>query len=684
MQKMNKTLLFFLISFISFLSSIAQEVSEESNVAVVRGNRIVQKNGELWLYPTEKEKNASADAYMLLKFLTLPGIRVDVANFSVSAIDKRGSVNIRINNIPATHNDLIALEMDAVIRVEYSDTPGMKYGEGVGYTINIVTKRATSGYTGGTNLSHALTTRKLNDNVYGRVNVGLSEWGADFSTNYNDERGVDYSSTTNYLFNDGSIHSIIRNTTKSRSRTASQTSRLQYTLSDSMYVFQTTLAYTSDLRPNYYSRRGIVLDVSSEETFLENKKRTDQPTLNVYYSKDFKKHQSITTNTFISHIHTKSDNYQEEINPYVYHVRGNVWSLQTEINYENRLKPFVFSTGINYAQNYTNNRYTGDAAGISSQHHSSWRYYSQIAGKFWKLQYTAGLECNYRYYRQGDSKLQNITFRPRLSLLYPITESLKLNYIFQYGEYTSQIAQVNNITLRANAYEMIKGNPNLKPTHRIENTLRLTYYTPRFYAGIGGYVRLNNRCNMTSVTRTDDNIFINSQYNQHHVNVLMLQQYANYNIIHDKLSITGTISFMNDDNKGDDYHHNYTAFMGDIMIDSHLGHWTLSLSASSGYSWLEGENKGREGYNVQLMVSYNKGPLNLTLHCQNPFQTHPKTYQTDCLNQYVSGRSSFRNSDLGNYIGLSFAWRFSHGRKYRDINRKIQAEKVGAGILSGQ
>lgn len=674
----------FLLSLGIVFPSIAQEDNGKESVAIVRGQRIVQKNGEQWFYPTNKEKDASSDAYMLLKFLNLPGIRVIPQNRSISAADNRGSVDIRINNVPSTMNDMLALDIKAVVRIEYSDTPGLKYGENVGYAINIVTKRAVSGYSGGTNLTHALTTRKFWDNMYGRINVGKSEWGADVSANYNDERGVHSSSTTNYLFNDGSIHSINRESMGIRHRTTTQMSRLLYTLSDSSYVLQTSLSYVSDLRPNHYKQNSIIRGISTEGTHYESNKRSRQPTLNLYYSKDFRRHQSITANTSISHIHTTSDSYQDEGGPYAYHVIGNVWSLQTEINYENRLKPFVFSAGVNYTQNYTGNRYTGDALGISDQRHSSQRIFSQIAGKIWRMQYTAGLECNFRYYHQGIYKQQNCTLRPRLSLLYPISESLKLNYVFQYDEHMSQIAQVNNVTLRANAYEMTKGNPNLKPVHRTENTLRLTYSIPRFYAWIEGFVRLNNKCNMTSVARTDDNIFITSQYNQRHINVFALGQYAKYDIIRDKLSITGVLSLMNDDNKGFDYHHNYTAFIGDIMIDAHLGHWTLSANASSGYRWLEGEKKAHEGFSMQLMASYHKGPFHISLHCQNPFRAHPEIFHTRNLNRYVTGTSRYSNSDQGNYYSLSFAWRFSHGRKYRDVNQKIQAEKVAAGILTSQ
>lgn len=674
----------FLLSLGIVFPSIAQEDNGKESVAIVRGQRIVQKNGEQWFYPTNKEKDASSDAYMLLKFLNLPGIRVIPQNRSISAADNRGSVDIRINNVPSTMNDMLALDIKAVVRIEYSDTPGLKYGENVGYAINIVTKRAVSGYSGGTNLTHALTTRKFWDNVYGRINVGKSEWGADVSANYNDERGVHSSSTTNYLFNDGSIHSINRESMGIRHRTTTQMSRLLYTLSDSSYVLQTSLSYVSDLRPNHYKENSIIRGISTEGTHYESNKRSRQPTLNLYYSKDFRRHQSITANTSISHIGTNSEYLQDEGGPYTYQINGNVWSLQTEINYENRLKPFVFSAGINYTQNYTNNEYIGDAFGISNQRHSSQRIYSQIAGKIWKMQYTTGLDCNFRYYHQGLSKQQNISFRPRISLLYPFTDKLRLNYVFQYNEYTSQIAQINNITLRTNAYEMIKGNPDLKPTHRTENTLRLTYYAPIFYASFEAFVRLNNKCNMTSVTRTDDNVFITSQYNQRHINMFALRQNARYDVIRDKLSITGSISLINYDNKGFEYHHNNTVFVGDIMVDAHLGRWTLSATVSSGYRWLEGENNAHEGFNIQLMASYNKGPFYLGFHCQNPFRAHPEIFYMKNLNNYVSGHSCYSNSDQGNYFGLSLTWRFSHGRKYREVNQKIQAEKVAAGILSGQ
>jgi hypothetical protein len=51
------------------------------------------------------------------------------------------------------------------------------------------------------------------------------------------------------------------------------------------------------------------------------------------------------------------------------------------------------------------------------------------------------------------------------------------------------------------------------------------------------------------------------------------------------------------------------------------------------------------------------------------------------MNQNLHKLISNHDAGQGNYFGLNFTWRLSHGRKYRDINRTITFEDKDAGIL---
>ena len=54
----------------------------------------------------------------------------------------------------------------------------------------------------------------------------------------------------------------------------------------------------------------------------------------------------------------------------------------SEAIYENKLKPFTLSAGINYSQKYTNNTYTGDVSSLTLMHNNRFYLFSEIKG-YW-------------------------------------------------------------------------------------------------------------------------------------------------------------------------------------------------------------------------------------------------------------------------------------------------------------
>ena len=114
-------------------AAMAQETSKTMDEVTVKAARTVQKADGMWVYPTRQQLDNSTDGYSLLSKLALPRIRVDEALSSITALTNLGSVQVRINDVVATREDLLALDMRGVQRVEYIDNPGLRYGEGIAY-----------------------------------------------------------------------------------------------------------------------------------------------------------------------------------------------------------------------------------------------------------------------------------------------------------------------------------------------------------------------------------------------------------------------------------------------------------------------------------------------------------------------------------------------------------------------
>ena len=70
-------------------------------------------------------------------YLKLEYSVMDEAMNSITALTNLGTVQVRINDIIASREDLQTLDMQGIDHIEFIDNPGVRYGEGVAYIINI-------------------------------------------------------------------------------------------------------------------------------------------------------------------------------------------------------------------------------------------------------------------------------------------------------------------------------------------------------------------------------------------------------------------------------------------------------------------------------------------------------------------------------------------------------------------
>ena len=171
--------------------AFAQKEVELQEVTV-QGSKVVQRVDGQTIHPTRQQLESSTNGYSLLSKLTLPHLRVDPVMHSVTALSNLGSVQVRINDIAASKEDLLALDIKAVQHIDYIDNPGVRYGEGVAYVINIIVKKPVSGYNIGADLTNTLTSVNGDETVYGKFNYGKSEFEVNYSLGYQNFEGTEY------------------------------------------------------------------------------------------------------------------------------------------------------------------------------------------------------------------------------------------------------------------------------------------------------------------------------------------------------------------------------------------------------------------------------------------------------------------------------------------------------------
>lgn len=676
----------FTFSLILLSASFAHAQDVEKSVTLeevtVKASKVVNKPDGMIIYPTEAQKQASNNGYTFLDKLTLANLRIDNINHSITAIDNRGSVQLRINGIVADKQEMLALNPKDITKIDFINNPGVRYGEGIAYVINIVTQRTESGYTIGTDLTSALTTLQGDGMVYGKRNKGKSEWTLSYDINGYRFKGSKSTQLAEYTLNDGSIYTIERNDAESIRKAIAHEAKLTYNWADStVTVFQASMSGAFNNAPDNYKLKDIIDGSRQYRATSRDDDKSYSPVLDIYFFRQFTPRQSITANAVGTYISTQTSSYYDEGTPYQYEVDGKTASLLTEVVYENRLKPFTLSTGLNYSYKYTKNDYRGDASSLTKTNNNRLYAFAEIKGMLKQLRYTLGTGASYIHYTQNGHRYNYWTFHPKASLTYQFNNNLQLSYTYQMRDVVSRIAMTSDATVRTNSMEWTVGNPDLKPSHDMDHRLQLSYNTQRLQTLVEGYYKQCLKPNMAHYERTDDNRFIYTQINQKEIDALDVMAYASYWLLPEKLQMAANGGIYRCFNFGYDYTHCYTSWYYAGSITAYLGKFTLQGYVDNGNRFLEGESKGYNGAYSALKASYTWRNWQFSLSWINPFRSHYKSYENELLNRNLYKHTIGYSKDSGNQVSLNISWRINRGSRHKSAEKTISLSDKDNGII---
>ena len=665
---------------ITFAQNVDKSITLDE--VTVRASKVVNKPDGMVIYPTDSQRQASTNGYSFLEKLTLPNLRVDNINHTISAIDNRGGVQLRINGIIVDKPEITALDPKDILRIDFIDKPGVRYGESLAYVINIITRRNDSGYSIGTDITSAITTIQGDGMVYGKWNKGKSEWSVSYDINGDKSKGSNILQNANYTLTDGSIYTIERNDVETLRKYISHNAKLTYNWADSTAtVFQTSLSGALNKTPDNYSIKEIIDGNHSYKATSRDGSKDLSPVLDIYFFRQLTPKQSIIANAVGTFISTKTNSFYNEGTPYIYNVDGKSASLLSEMIYENRLKPFTLSAGLNYRYKHTRNDYTGDATARTRMNDNKLYAFGEIKGSIKQFQYSLGTGVSYIHYTQNEHTYNFWTYRPKLTLTYNPSNELQMSYTFQMQERTSRIAMTSDAAIRTNSMEWTVGNPDLKPSRDMEHRLLVSYNTNRLQSFIEGYYKQCRRPNMAHYERTDDNRFIYTQINQKEIDVLDITAYAGYWLLPEKLQVAANGGMYRCFNFGYDYTHCYTSWFYVGSITAYLGKFYLRGYLDNGTRFLEGESKSYNGAYSALQASYNLKNWQFSLTWANPLCSNYKSFENELLNRNLYKHSIGYSKDSGNCISLNIVWRLNRGRNHQSAEKRINLKDNDNGIM---
>ena len=662
----------------------AYEVLDE---VVIEGEKVIQKIDRQLVMPTSAQKKAATNGVSLLQHLQLP-------NLSVNAIEKTittnygESVQLRINGVEVTQAEVIAIRPEDVIRVEVHEQPGLRYG-GAAAVIDYIVRRRESGGNVSADLTNGVSLFGFgNYQMSGKYHYGkssftaLAQWSRrDLEWNRENEEMFYYPDK------------VITNR-----ETVAAPNRIKYDYLNTSLNYNYTngeksmlnIAFRTDVKdiPYGFTDRNTILHQEDKEYEVKDREQsgTRIPSLDIYYQQNLKNDQHLYFDVVGTYLRSKTQRTYSmtEVGQTPVEIfsktEGDKYSIIGEAIYERPLCKGKFTTGMKHSQATMDNVYDGDAQTKVSMNTAETSLFTEYQSKIGKLNYTLGVGALRTFYNQGNTSQERYFFRPTLNLSYSLGKVF-LRYNASLSGYAPSLSALSNVEQDMDAYQVRRGNPNLKS---------VTYFTNRFsvaYRNKWMNVVVSARYSYDDKPIMEETIYENAKFvrtyaNQKGLHRLMCQTSIQFRPLKEYISISLNPFFNRYISQGNTYLHTHSnwGFRGSIV--GMYKQWVFMADMNTSYHDLEGETitKGETYHTIAL--GYNKEKWAVQMLVWNPF-TDDYHQGIENVSKLAPNKQLAFSKDFTRMIMLNVSFNLSFGKQKQMARKRIENSDTDAGILSG-
>ena len=667
----------------------------------VEAARVVEKVDRQIIFPTKEQVKTASNGYDLLDNLSLPTIIVNRAERKVLSL-KGGDVQIRINDVKASMQDVLALQPDEVTKVEFINVPGLKYGDSnLDAVINYQVRRRYAGYVSGVSTMQGTKAGFNNSDGYFKYNVKKSEFSLNYSFSYRSVEERSYESLGTYHLPTG--ETLHRNYLGYDSPFLYTTNNVQlgYNLSEPD-------KYTLNVRLNFYNHNSPVRGMNqlyqesgkANQYLQNNRKMLEQiPSLDIYYSLNMPHDQNLALNLVGTYIGTDYQYRMREytfnkspdesvknapLTDYSYDATGRKRSLIGEGTYSKNWKQMALSVGGQYNISHTDNIYVGSSNADTELKYSNLYLFTQLQGQQKWFSYQVGVGATRSSIHQGENGYSKWLFRPQVTLQAKASDRLSFKWSSKITSDIPSLSDLSELRQYSNSFEARDGNSGLKPFTGYNNTLSASWNIPLMSVYLEGNWTYYDKPIATSILpekREDGSyLFVSKPKNQKSHDYKHLLLTPEVHLIKDHLDLNLMCEYQNVKTKGLDYSHEFNYFSYGAEIRYMTGNWNIGYGAYKVEKsfWGEKTNGGEPTSNLAVTYSYKNwqfGVLGLFV-----FYPHGCVYKDELFNKYVQQKNKVRLADQGNMLVFSASFNFSHGRRYHTGSRKLNNSDRDNGI----
>lgn len=667
----------------------------------VEAARVVEKVDRQIIFPTKEQVKTASNGYDLLDNLSLPTIIVNRAERKVLSL-KGGDVQIRINDVKASMQDVLALQPDEVTKVEFINVPGLKYGDSnLDAVINYQVRRRYAGYVAGVSTMQGTKAGFNNSDGYFKYNVKKSEFSINYSFSYRSVEERSYESLGTYHLPTG--ETLHRNY-------LGYDSPFLYTINNVQlgYNLSEPDKYTLNVRLNFFNNNSPVSGVNqlyqesgkANQYLQNNRKILEQiPSLDIYYSLNMPHDQNLALNLVGTYIGTDYQYRMREytfnkspdesvknapLTDYSYDATGRKRSLIGEGTYSKNWKQMALSVGGQYNISHTDNIYVGSSNADTELKYSNLYLFTQLQGQQKWFSYQVGVGATRSSIHQGENGYSKWLFRPQVTLQAKASDRLSFKWSSKITSDIPSLSDLSELRQYSNSFMARDGNSGLKPFTGYNNTLSASWNIPLMSVYLEGNWTYYDKPIATSILpekREDGSyLFVSKPENQKSHDYKHLLLTPEVHLIKDHLDLNLMCEYQNVKTKGLDYSHEFNYFSYGAEIRYMTGNWNIGYGAYKVEKsfWGEKTNGGEPTSNLAVTYSYKNwqfGILGLFV-----FYPHGCVYKDELFNKYVQQKNKVRLADQGNMLVFAASFNFSHGRRYHTGSRKLNNSDRDNGI----
>lgn len=667
----------------------------------VEAARVVEKVDRQIIFPTKEQVKTASNGYDLLDNLSLPTIIVNRAERKVLSL-KGGDVQIRINDVKASMQDVLALQPDEVTKVEFINIPGLKYGDSnLDAVINYQVRRRYAGYVSGVSTMQGTKAGFNNSDGYFKYNVKKSEFSINYSFSYRSVEERSYESLGTYHLPTG--ETLHRNY-------LGYDSPFLYTINNVQlgYNLSEPDKYTLNVRLNFFNYNSPVRGMNqlyqesgkANQYLQNNRKMLEQiPSLDIYYSLNMPHDQNLALNLVGTYIGTDYQYRMREytfnkspdesvknapLTDYSYNATGRKRSLIGEGTYSKNWKQMTLSVGGQYNISHTDNIYVGSSNADTELKYSNLYLFTQLQGQQKWFSYQVGVGATRSSIHQGENGYCKWLFRPQVTLQAKASDRLSFKWSSKITSDIPSLSDLSELRQYSNSFEARDGNSGLKPFTGYNNTLSASWNIPLMSVYLEGNWTYYDKPIATFILpekREDGSyLFVSKPENQKSHDYKHLLLTPEVHLIKDHLDLNLMCEYQNVKTKGLDYSHEFNYFSYGAEIRYMTGNWNIGYGAYKVEKsfWGEKTNGGEPTSNLAVTYSYKNwqfGVLGLFV-----FYPHGCVYKDELFNKYVQKKNKTRLADQGNMLVFTASFNFSHGRRYHTGSRKLNNSDRDNGI----